>query len=234
MKRSSALERNIGYRFKRKQQLEQALTHPSYRHENAGVESDNQRLEFLGDAVLDLMAADYLFRSRNLDEGAMTKIRSGTTCTSTLARIARGIGLGEEIIFGKGEASTSGSERDSNLADALEAVIGAAYIDGGMKAAQKIFDRLFLPLVDSDGDTDAVNPKGALQEYCQKNGADPPIYKTIAESGPAHDKQFIVAVEMDGRQIAQASASRKSLAQQRAAAAALRQQKSTRNSHFAD
>jgi len=224
------LEKSIGYRFKRKGHLEDALTHPSHRHENRAVERDNQRLEFLGDAVLDLLLAEHLYRTLDLDEGAMTQLRSNLCCTTTLAKLARSINLGGWMILGRGEAASHGAERDSNLADALEAVIGAAYIDGGMRAALKIFRTLFLPLLVNCSEAESSNPKGALQEFCQKRGQSAPTYRTVSEHGPAHARRFLVEVEVDGRVLAQAEASRKSRAEQQAASKALAMFASERNS----
>lgn len=216
------IEKDIGYRFRRKRNLETALIHPSYRHENPEVGADNQRLEFLGDAVLDLIVAEHLFRNLDLDEGGMTRLRSNITCTTALAEVARAIDLGASLAFGRGETASNGSGRDSNLADALEAVIGAAYIDGGLRAATRIVRKLFLPMLAVREDIDEQNPKGSLQEQCQKYGYESPEYVVVDESGPPHDKSFLVEVRIAGRCTGSASASSKSKAERAAAKEALR------------
>lgn len=186
------LEKNIGYRFRKKSLLEAALCHPSHAHENAS-EINNQRLEFLGDAVLGMICASSLYqRFPHWPEGAMTQTRSRLTNTQSLSQIASTIGLGEFLLLGKGESSSGGRKRESNLEDALEAVIGAAYLDGGMKAAEKIYDHLFLSLENlSEDETSLINPKGSLQEICQQRWNENPQYRIIEEAGPSHNRRFI-------------------------------------------
>jgi len=215
------LQKQIGYRFKNKRLLETALTHPSYRHENKDVLSDNQRLEFLGDAVLDLVVADHLFNERDLEEGPMTELRSNITCTTALAKIASSIDLGSHLIFGRGESTSEGSKRPSNLADGLEAVIGAAYLDGKYKAVKKIFAKLFLPALATPTPNKQHNPKGTLQELCQKGGKGNPVYKLIHEGGPSHARTFEFEVEIDGQTVGRARGSSKSRAEKDAAREAL-------------
>ena len=160
------LEQQLGYRFRRVGFLKTALMHRSYRFENAGVSEDNQRLEFLGDAVLGCLSAGFLYdKHADHDEGKLTSFRSQITSGKALAECAGGLDLGRFLMIGTGEINSGGRERSSNLADALEAIIGAAYLDGGMKAARKVFNRLFVPMIDRlDGDVWADNPKGKLQE----------------------------------------------------------------------
>ncbi len=215
------LESSIGYAFSDKSLVEPSLVHPSYRHENSGVTNDNQRLEFLGDAALDLVAAEHLYRAYESDEGTMTKMRSSLTCTESLASIARSIELGKHLQLGRGEKCSNGAERDSNLADALEAVIGAAFIDGGLDAVRHIFRKLFLPRLKLIQSLDSQNPKGLLQEICQKNGKGMPIYRILEEHGPAHDRTFSVAVIIDEVEIATGAASSKGRAERSAAVAAI-------------
>ncbi|MCF7849705.1 MAG: ribonuclease III [Kiritimatiellales bacterium] len=190
------LEQAIGYRFRKRAHLRLALTHPSYRYENSDAQDDNQRLEFLGDAVLSLTTAEHLYNScPDLREGDMSKLRSHLTEDRKLAGIAAELGLSSELLLGRGEAGSGGADRASNLADALEAVLGAAWLDGGMRAVRKIFGKVFLPeleiLLNSNG---APNPKGTLQEFAQRNGFPVPTYETLAESGPDHDRIFTVEV----------------------------------------
>lgn len=195
-KKLKAFEKRLGYRFRKTRRLLQACTHRSYRFENADCDMDNQRLEFLGDAVLGCLAADHLYTEHpDFDEGQMTQIRSAVTSTDGLAEIARTLDLGDVLQLGKGEQQSGGDRRQSCLTDALEAVIGAAYIDGGWKAVRKIFSRHFVHLLDIDlSGRHEQNPKGVLQEYCQKKGWDTPAYRIVDTEGPAHDRRYIVEV----------------------------------------
>jgi len=195
------LEQAIGYRFKKKALLELAVTHPSYRYENPETPDDNQRLEYLGDAVLSLMAAEYLFNNNpDAREGDMSKVRSRLTQDRKLAEIGARICISEFIKLGVGERKNGGAERASNLADAVEAIIGAAWMDGGAKATNKIFKKVFIPELGAL-QTAAVktNPKGALQEFAQSRGHDIPGYKTVETEGPEHDRIFTVEVTACGK-----------------------------------
>ena len=217
------LEKAIGYRFGRKRRLEEALCHRSFRHETEDVEVDNQRREFLGDAVLGLVVAHHLYdENPDLAEGDMTKARSRLTNAKTLAGIAQEIGLGKHLRLGRGEKREDGSVRESILADALEAVIGAAFVDGGLRAAQKIFRKLFLRLADAaEPDATSDNPKGELQEWAQQERKANPHYVVIAQSGPAHAMQFVVEVRLLDQMLARGEGSSKRLAETGAALAAL-------------
>jgi ribonuclease-3 len=191
------LELELGYRFKKKALLELALTHPSFRYENEGQDDDNQRLEYLGDAVLSLMSAEYLFKSSpEAREGDMSKLRSRLTQDRKLAQIGAKLGIGEFLRVGVGERKNGGAERASNLADAVEAIIGAAWMDGGARATNKIFKQVFLPELGElqEAPVKKANPKGALQEFAQSTGHGIPVYKTIETSGPEHDRVFTVEV----------------------------------------
>jgi ribonuclease-3 len=193
-KKFQSLEKRIQYRFKNKALLEMALTHPSFRYEDAATEQDNQRLEFLGDAVLGLLAADVLTEKNPLaNEGELTKLKSSITSGAALASAARELGLGEHLRLGKGESASGGSDRDSNLEDALEALLGAVWLDGGLKAAQKFFDRNIFQCLENAGPA-IENPKGMLQEYAQKKGYPVPVYEVLEESGPDHARHFRVEV----------------------------------------
>jgi len=153
-------------------------------------------MEFLGDAVLGFVAAAYLYgKYETCDEGDLTSFRSQLTNGQALAGIAHSAGIGVFIKMGKGEEHSGGRRRESNLADALEAVIGAAYLDGGLKAVQKIFDFLFVPILGKlSGDAWEGNPKGKLQEYCQRKWKCSPHYRIINKEGPAHATIFTVEV----------------------------------------
>jgi ribonuclease-3 len=190
------LEQSIGYRFKKRAILELALTHPSYRYENAELTDDNQRLEYLGDAVLSLMAAEHLFNDNpDMREGDMSKLRSRLTQDRKLAQIGAAIEIGESLMLGRGESKNGGAQRASNLADAVEAIIGAAWIDGGARATHKLFKTLFLPELAALQDAPLKsNPKGDLQEYAQSHDFGIPIYETLETAGPEHDRLFTIEV----------------------------------------
>lgn len=189
------LELAIGYRFRKKALLELALTHPSFRYEDSATTDDNQRLEYLGDAVLSLISAEHLFK-KNPDarEGDMSQLRSRLTQDRKLAQIGSAIGIGNFLRLGRGEDKNGGATRASNIADAVEAVIGAAWIDGGARAVNKIFKKLFEPELGvlQDAKTKS-NPKGDLQEYAQSHGLGIPRYETIETAGPEHARVFTVA-----------------------------------------
>ncbi len=197
------LAKIIGYRFRSSELLEKAFIHPSYRYENEDICEDNQRLEFLGDAVLGLLSADALFRECFLDpEGVLTQRRSQITSGKALAKIALDSGLGQYLKLGKGESRNGGDTRQGNLADLLEALFGAAWLDGGMKAVQKMFTRLFVARLPLSGDSDLrrANPKGLLQELAQGSWKEAPVYRLVKTAGPAHSQSFTVAVTLpDGR-----------------------------------
>jgi len=190
------LEKRIGYRFKKRALLEMALTHRSFRFESEGVDVDNQRLEFLGDAVLGFLAADDLYR-RYRDEGHLTTMRSQATSGKALAQIASELELGAFLHIGRGEEQSGGRDRESNLADALESLLGAAFVDGGLRAASKVFAAVFEPVLDAQqGDPWAGNPKGKLQEICQGRWKSSPQYRLVKETGPSHDRVFTSEVRL--------------------------------------
>ncbi|MDD3275512.1 MAG: ribonuclease III [Kiritimatiellales bacterium] len=194
MKKFQSLEKRIQYRFRDKALLENALTHPSFRYENAATELDNQRLEFLGDAVLGLLAADVLTeKNQQANEGELTRLKSSITSGTALTSAARELGLGEHLRLGKGEAASGGADRDSNLEDALEALLGAVWLDGGLKAARKFFERNIFQCLEKAEPT-LENPKGMLQEYAQKKGFGVPDYTVLEESGPDHARHYLVEV----------------------------------------
>jgi ribonuclease-3 len=194
------LEKALGYKFRRRKRLESALTHRSFRFENDPDLTDNQRLEFLGDAALGLVSAHYLFDHHpDVQEGGLTRMRSRITSTKALAIFAAKINLGHYLKLGRGEMMSGGNDRMSNLTDALEAVLGAAYLDGGIKAVQKIFKKLFVPaLKDAVSKTQFDNPKGALQEWSQGKWKMSPYYRVLSEDGPPHARHFRVEVIVNG------------------------------------
>ncbi|MBT8045807.1 MAG: ribonuclease III [Pontiella sp.] len=220
------LEKAIGYRFKKRAHLELAVTHPSYRYEDKAVTDDNQRLEYLGDAVLSLIAADYLYKSDpQAREGDMSQLRSRLTQDRKLALIGATIGVSEYLRLGHGEKLNGGAWRASNIADAVEAIIGAAWIDGGDKAVRRIFQKVFLPELERMKDAPVIsNPKGELQEYAQSSGHGVPIYTTVDTIGPEHDRTFTVEVKACEK-VWSAAAGSKREAERKAAVEALEELK---------
>lgn len=218
------LEQRLGHSFHRPELLEAALTHPSFSAEarRPGI-TENQRLEFLGDAVLGLVSAEWLVGHRDdWREGLLTKLRSRLTNASTLACVARRLELGGCLRLGRGEEAGGGREKAAILADALEAVIGALWLDGGAEPVRRVFEHWFAEEIaqalEAGGDD---NPKGDLQERMQQAGKDAPRYETLQETGPAHQRHFRVAVYQDSdclgtgegasRRVAEVNAARQAL-----------------------
>lgn len=218
----SDLEQRIGYIFEDKSLLEEALTHSSYANEHGlGRLGCNERLEFLGDAVLSAVVADHLYRTLpDVEEGELTKQRAAMVCESALAMFARDIDLGKDMRFGKGELKTHGNERDSILSDCFEAVIAAIYLDGGVEAARKFIARHVLQ--EAYGAELSRDYKTELQEVIQQNPEEKLKYVHSGETGPDHDKTFTVEVWLNSNVIATATGHSKKQAEQNAAAEALR------------
>ena len=207
----------IGYKFQYRNYLKQALSHSSYANEKRLSKlANNERLEFLGDAVLELMSSEYIFlNNRQMYEGEMTKLRASLVCEPTLAMCAREIKLGSFILLGKGEIATGGANRDSILSDAFEAVIGAIYLDGGFTNAKEFVMKFVLDDIDSK--KLFFDSKTILQEMIQADYKEPLQYKLIGETGPDHDKEFTVAAIVDGKELSQGSGKTKKSAEQAAA-----------------
>ncbi len=219
------IEENIGYRFRRKELLHQALTHSSYRAEDRAATSDNERLEFLGDAVLGLLAADHLFRNNpDMREGQLTHVRSFITNRHQLAEIGEDMHLGQFMRLGRGERASGGGHRPSILGDAVEAVLGAAYLDGGLSAALKIFQKHFVRRLESETRISwRANPKGALQEHFQRERRTSPVYRIISTEGPPHDRRFVAEVTVDGERLGLGEGHTKQAAECEAATHAMEQ-----------
>ena len=194
------LEERIGYKFRNSLLLAEALTHPSLGHEAQRRHFDYQRLEFLGDAVLQLVITEYLFQDfREEGEGQLTKLRSRLVSREALRAHAARLDLGRYLLMGRGEESSGGRGRTSTLADAFEALIGAIYLDGGFEAAKAFI----LTHTHSDLEQLAetpmdINPKGQLQELLQSISPSSPIYELVSQSGPEHEKMFVSQVVWDG------------------------------------
>lgn len=217
------LQQRLGYRFGDLGLLYRALTHPSYVNEHPEDKiGDNQRLEFLGDAVLDFVAGAWVYRHYpDFNEGRMTRLRAALVRTETLARLARQVGVGKALRLGRGEEESGGRRRDANLCDAFEAVVGAVYLDGGLGAVEGLVEPLIEPVAEmilqAEADRDA---KSRLQEWSQAELSVTPRYRVVSERGPDHDKTFVAQV-LVGKDVAGEGEGRsKQLAEQAAAQAA--------------
>lgn len=211
----------IAYRFSSEGLLRQALTHSSYANEKHMRKlSDNERLEFLGDAVLEIVSSDFLYRSyRELPEGELTKLRASIVCEPTLAICAKELHLGDYLLLGRGEEQTGGRERKSILSDALEAVIGAIYLDGGFANAKEFVSKFIL--TDIEHKQLFYDSKTILQETVQGRGLGAMSYKLTGESGPDHNKMFTVELSIGGSKMSTGEGHTKKAAEQEAAYHAL-------------
>ena len=217
------LEVLIGYTFRNPALLEEALTHPSLAYETQKPQPDNQRLEYLGDAVLELIFSHLLFESFSGEaEGVLTKLRARMVSRPALAGYARSIGLGDHLRMGRGEESSGGRDRNSTLADAMEALTAAVYLDAGLEAARAMILRVCAgPLAELREQPTEVNPKGHLQEMLQARGPGSLRYVILREEGPDHKKNFLSRVEWNGLPLGEGSGGSKKEAETAAAAAAL-------------
>ena len=216
------LESNIGYCFKDKDLLINALTHTSYanEHKHKGMK-DNERLEFLGDAVLELVSSEYLYKNmKDMPEGKMTKLRASLVCEPTLAMDAREIDLEDFIYLGKGEEATGGRKRDSIVSDAFEALIGAIFLDGGVDAARSFV--LQFALNDIEKKRLFHDCKTVLQERVNMVKIGNLSYEIVGESGPDHDKNYEAVAKIDEQVIGRGSGHTKKAAEQQAAYNALK------------
>ena len=216
------LEAAIGYRFKNISLLQNALAHSSYANErwHSSLMS-NERLEFLGDSILGMLVADHLYRNfPDRPEGELTRMRADMVCERALAAVAGKIGLGEHLLLGKGEEAGGGRGRDSILADAVESVIAASYLDGGMEAAKQFVDRFVLVNVPR-AKLHNRDYKTTLQELVQQKKNQTISYVLVGESGPDHDKQFVVQLLINAKVAGVGTGSSKKRAEQDAARAAL-------------
>ena len=219
-KKMEEFQQVIGYQFQNKNLLRQALTHSSYANEKHMHRlSDNERLEFLGDAVLEIISSEYLFNTyQDKPEGDLTKLRASIVCEPTLALCTKEMDLGKYLYLGKGEDMTGGRSRKSILSDALEAVIGAIYLDGGFASAKEFITKFILN--DLDNKKLFYDSKTILQEVVQANGIEVK-YEMIGEKGPEHDKIFEVCASAGDLFNVKAEGHTKKAAQQKAAYNAL-------------
>jgi ribonuclease III len=220
----SALEERIGYKFHNPLLLAEALTHPSVAHETQRKHFDNQRLEFLGDAVLQLVITQQLYgHFQDKPEGDLTKLRSRLVSRDTLKEYAAAIDLGKYLMMGRGEEASGGRTRISTLADAFEALIGAIYLDSNLETVRKfILAQARDELADIAQEPVDINPKGDLQELLQAISPRSPVYETVSERGPEHDKTFVVRAVWEGKELSRGSGKSKKQAETCAAEEALR------------
>ena len=216
------LETAIGYRFRNIQLLQNALTHSSYANERwHNSLMSNERLEFLGDSILGMVVAKHLYQNfPDRPEGELTRMRADMVCETSLARVADQVGLGKHLLLGHGEEQGGGRERPSILADAVESVIAASFLDGGMEAAEGFIRRFVLCNVPV---TRLQNKdyKTALQELVQQKKNQVLTYKLVGESGPDHDKQFTVEVSLNDKVVGRGTGSSKKRAEQDSARVAI-------------
>lgn len=214
-----AFEELLGYRFQDRELLVRAITHPSFANERH--EPDNQRLEFLGDAVLDLVASRMLYeRHPAAKEGELSRRRAAMVNEEALAGVGRRLGLGGIVRLGRSELGSGGASKPSVLADTVEAVAGAVYHESGYEAAERVF-RPWL-VFPEDPDTAKGDPKSRLQEWAQKRFAALPEYVVEAESGPHHERQYVVAVQVGGTHLGRGAGRSKKEAERLAALEALK------------
>lgn len=215
------LEEKLDYRFQDSELLEQALTHSSYANERlGGALMSNERLEFLGDSILGQVTADHLYRTHpDLPEGDLTRMRAALVCEESLAQVAGVWGLGEHLKLGKGEDLNGGRQRVSIQADAVEAVLAALYLDGGIAQARRTIRTFILSKEEQAGE--GHDYKTALQEFIQRTPGHTLRYRLLRESGPDHQKEFWMEVTLDGGQIGTGKGRSKKEAEQQAAQVAL-------------
>ncbi|MCA9352727.1 ribonuclease III [Patescibacteria group bacterium] len=226
MEKYLTFENNIGLSFNNKQLLQQAFIHRSYINEHKGTELEhNERLEFLGDAVLELVVTDFLFNEYSAAEGRLTAYRSALVRTESISAAARSMGMNDLLMLSKGESRDEGKARDYILANTFEAFVGAVYLDQGYEAARKVITETLLPniqqIIDEGTWRDA---KSFVQEKAQEVYAQTPDYRLVSSDGPDHDKEFVMAIYFGNKKIAEGTGNSKQKAQQDAAQHAITQE----------
>lgn len=217
------LERRLNISFNNHKLIRQAFTHSSYVNEHRRkTYKDNERLEFLGDAVLELTISEFLYRHfPQKSEGEMTKMRANIVCEASLVAFAGELDFGKYILLGKGEEQSGGRKRPSLLADVFEAFVGALYLDQGLPAVQHFLQSYIYPQIDEGRFSRVTDYKSQLQEKVQHDGLGEVKYVIVEEKGPAHDREFIVDVHLDGKTVGCGIGRSKKEAEQRAASEAL-------------
>ena len=216
-----SLEEKLGYTFRDQSLLENALTHSSCANESKGRLQSNERLEFLGDSILGMVVAEHLYRNHpDLPEGELTRTRAALVCEESLVEVARDLGLGDYLKLGKGEEAGGGRTRPSIRADAVEAVLAAVYLDGGIGSARKIIQKYILSR-EIEGLNATRDYKTALQELVQRESGQVLKYQLNGSEGPDHDKRFFVEVQLNGSPVGSGQGHSKKEAEQMAAKAAI-------------
>ena len=217
------LEAKIGYRFRNIELMNEALTHSSYANEHKAQHVKyNERLEFLGDAVLSVVVSDYIIKNcPDLPEGGLTKLRASLVCEKSLYEFAKQIDLGKHLVLSKGERNNGGAERPSILSDAFEALIAAIYIDGGIQPASMHILSFVIPAIKNQKVKRVKDYKTTLQEIVQQNPGEKLQYVLVDESGPDHNKHFVVEVHLNSNVIGKGGGKSKKEAEQQAAREAL-------------
>lgn len=216
------LEKRLGYKFNDIDYLKTALTHSSYANETKGAIKCNERLEFLGDAVLSIIVSDYIFKNcPHLPEGDLTKLRASLVCEKSLCRYSRTLRVGECLMLSRGEQHCGGADRPSILADAFEAIIAAIYLDGGIENARKFVLKFVVPDIENPRPKTFKDYKTCLQEIIQQNPEEHLEYILVGESGPDHNKHFVVEVHLNSNVIGKGGGKSKKEAEQQAAREAL-------------
>ncbi|TQS75589.1 ribonuclease III [Ornithinibacillus gellani] len=221
------LEKQLGIQFKNTQLLKQAFTHSSYVNEHRNeLFSDNERLEFLGDAVLELAISNYLYNENaDMSEGEMTKLRAAIVCEASLVEFARTLHFNDFVLLGKGEEQTGGRTRPALLADVFEAFLGAFYLDQGFQEVLRFFERFIFPKLNTGAFSHAMDYKSRLQEIVQQTKNQTIEYQIVAEKGPSHDREFVSQVLIQLQPVGEGTGRTKKEAEQRAAKHALDQLK---------
>lgn len=215
---ASKIETKLNYKFNDRKYLALAFVHRSFVNENREVKENNERLEFLGDSILGLMIAEYLYRYLpNTPEGELSFLRSRLVEASSCVQYLHKLSVEEFILLGKGEQRNGGRGRESILSDLFEAIIGAVYLDGGLEAAKRFLFRNFSTEIQDILKTPLRNWKALLQDWCQKKYQQTPVYKVISESGPDHRKSFRISVLVNNQEVGFGSGPSKKVAQQAAA-----------------
>ncbi|KYD29618.1 ribonuclease III [Geobacillus sp. NFOSA3] len=221
------LQKKIGIFFTNEKLLIQAFTHSSYVNEHRRrPHEDNERLEFLGDAVLELTVSQYLFKKfPHMSEGELTKLRAAIVCEPSLVKFANALSFGELVLLGKGEELTGGRTRPALLADVFEAFIGALYLDQGMDAVMQFLGQTIFPKIDEGAFSHVMDFKSQLQELVQRDGIGVLEYSILEEKGPAHNKEFVSRVSLNGQALGIGIGKSKKEAEQHAAQMALQKLK---------
>lgn len=221
-KQEEKIEEKLGISFANKDLLHKALVHRSYLNEEKGEEESNERLEFLGDAVLEFVVSEKLYtKFAKEDEGHLTALRSKLVNTTSLFETAKKIGLGDALYLSRGEEQTGGRQNSSLLANTLEAIIGAIFIDQGIEKAKDFIERVIISKLPETVKKPLKDAKSEFQEFVQANGYPAPVYKVVSESGPDHAKKFVVEVQVSGKPYAKGKGPNKKIATQKAAEEAL-------------